>query len=124
MASKGTPGKFYRMEAALNLLGTVRAGGISASIAVDDVASGEEQEHFDRFCNRLHGGDLVSTFLNMLAISKLDAVRCRGRHPNPCFLLFWQHTSISKTERPASSSQSTKYHPGVKSGRRELFWIC
>lgn len=60
MGNRGAPGKFYGKEASLTLLGTLRAGGLSANIVVDDEATKEEKEHFKLFCARLQIGDIVS----------------------------------------------------------------
>lgn len=65
MGLKGTPGKFYSSDAALVLLGTVRAGGTSALATIDERATSEEQIHFEHFSSRLQAGDLVSK-LSML----------------------------------------------------------
>lgn len=60
-STKGTPGKFYSTDAALTLLGTVRAVGASAFVIVDEnEATNEEKAHFERFWARLENGDLVS----------------------------------------------------------------
>lgn len=55
----GPPGKFYGSDAALTLLNTIRAGGPSARIIMGDDSSDENKKHFERFCARLHAGDLV-----------------------------------------------------------------
>ncbi|KDR81688.1 hypothetical protein GALMADRAFT_239812 [Galerina marginata CBS 339.88] len=55
---RGTPGKFYRTEAALTLLSTVRSSGASAVVIIDGEATAEEKDHFTRFSARLEEGDL------------------------------------------------------------------
>jgi len=60
MGNRGAPGKFYGKEASLTLLGTLRAGGLSANIIIDDEATMAEKEHFKLFCSRLQIGDIVS----------------------------------------------------------------
>jgi hypothetical protein len=64
--SKGTPGKFYRKESALTLLGTLRASGLTAQVTVDDSATIEEREHFRHFSARLQFGDIVSDEDNLV----------------------------------------------------------
>ncbi|KAF8163375.1 hypothetical protein B0H34DRAFT_695258 [Crassisporium funariophilum] len=57
--SKGPPGKFYRSETALSLLGSMRAGGTSAVVVIGEDATADERSHFMRFSKRLHqDGDL------------------------------------------------------------------
>ncbi|KAF9535264.1 hypothetical protein CPB83DRAFT_841483 [Crepidotus variabilis] len=58
MGSKETPGKFYSSEAALTLLGTVRAGGVAAQVALDENSTSEDKVHFKHFIERLQNGDL------------------------------------------------------------------
>jgi hypothetical protein len=50
------------MQAALSLLGTLRASGTSAIVVVDEDGSSEDRDHFLRFSARLERGDIVSTF--------------------------------------------------------------
>jgi hypothetical protein len=50
------------MQAALDLLGTLRASGTSAIVVVDEYGSSEDREHFIRFSARLERGDIVSHF--------------------------------------------------------------
>lgn len=59
LGNKGAPGKFYGKEAAVTLMGTLRAGGLSAGVIVDANATEEEKEHFKHFCFRLQIGDIV-----------------------------------------------------------------
>jgi hypothetical protein len=66
--SKGTPGKFYDQEAALTLLSTLRASGLTAHVIVDDSATVEEREHFRHFSARLQVGDIVSEDIVVLSI--------------------------------------------------------
>jgi hypothetical protein len=58
MGSNGTPGKFYCAEAALVLLGAIRAGGSSVIVDVDQEASPEDKEGFSSFSSRLQAGNL------------------------------------------------------------------
>lgn len=60
MVSNGTPGKFYGAEAALSLLGAIRAGGNSVIVDVDQSASPEDKKGFSHFSSRLQAGNLVS----------------------------------------------------------------
>lgn len=60
IGSKGPSGKFYHMQAALALLGTLRASGTSAIVVVGEDGSREDRDHFLRFSERLEGGDIVS----------------------------------------------------------------
>ena len=60
--SKGPSGKFYHMQAALALLGTLRASGTFAIAVVDEDGSSEDRDHFLRFSERLERGDIVSHF--------------------------------------------------------------
>jgi len=60
LGHKGAPGKFYDEKAALALMGTLRAGGLSAGVVVDENATEEERQHFKHFCARLQIGDIVS----------------------------------------------------------------
>ena len=62
IGSKGPSGKFYHMQAALALLGTLRASGRSAIVVVDEHGSSEDKDHFIRFSARLERGDIVSHF--------------------------------------------------------------
>ena len=62
IGSKGPSGKFYHMQAALALLGTLRASGTSAIVVVDEYGSLEDRDHFLRFSARLERGDIVSHF--------------------------------------------------------------
>lgn len=62
IGSKGPSGKFYHMQAALALLGTLRASGTSAIVVIDEDSSSEDRDHFLRFSARLEGGDIVSNF--------------------------------------------------------------
>uniref|UniRef100_A0A8H7Y5I2 DNA repair protein rhp54 n=1 Tax=Psilocybe cubensis TaxID=181762 RepID=A0A8H7Y5I2_PSICU len=55
----GIPGKFYNPNAAITLLGTVRAGGAFALADMDQDANDEETKHFTRFSSRLGAGDIV-----------------------------------------------------------------
>jgi hypothetical protein len=64
MVSNGTPGKFYGAEAALGLLGAIRAGGSSVIVDVDQGASPEDKKGFSHFSSRLQAGDLVSLNLS------------------------------------------------------------
>jgi hypothetical protein len=64
MGSNGTPGKFYCAEAALALLGAIRAGGSSAIVDVGPDATHEDKKSFSYFSSRLQAGNLVS--LNLL----------------------------------------------------------
>lgn len=92
----GIPGKFYNAEAALALLGTVRAGGASALADVDQDASDEEQTHFAHFSSRLGAGDIVSRQVGLvcfLLIGNIVCCRCRGTHFG--VLLYWQHTLVT-----------------------------
>ena len=50
------------MQAALALLGTLRASGTFAIVVVDECSSTEDKEHFIRFSARLERGDIVSYF--------------------------------------------------------------
>ena len=60
MGSNGTPGKFYCAEAALVLLGAIRAGGSSVIVDVDQEATPEDKKGFSYFSSRLQAGNLVS----------------------------------------------------------------
>ena len=66
--SNGPSGKFYHMQAALALLGTLRANGTSAIVVVDEDGSSEDKDHFLRFSARLEGGDIVSHFFVVEAL--------------------------------------------------------
>ena len=65
IGSKGPSGKFYHMQAALALLGTLRASGTSAIVVVDEYGSTEDKDHFVRFSTRLEQGDIVSCFFTV-----------------------------------------------------------
>ncbi|KAF8798093.1 hypothetical protein BYT27DRAFT_6918673 [Phlegmacium glaucopus] len=58
IGNKGPSGKFYHMQAALALLGTLRASGTSAIVVVDEYGSAEDKDHFNRFSARLEQGDI------------------------------------------------------------------
>lgn len=58
-----TPGKFYKTEAALTLVGNVCATGASAVVDVAENASSDQKKHFSRFFLRLDSGDLVSALM-------------------------------------------------------------
>lgn len=68
VGSTGPPGKFYGPDAALTLLNTIRAGGPSARIVIGDSCSNEDEKHFERFCARLHSGDLVCLNSSLIMI--------------------------------------------------------
>lgn len=57
---QGPAGRFYSGKAALPLLNTIRSSGASGRVIVRNDASAELKTHFQRFSERLHGGDLVS----------------------------------------------------------------
>jgi hypothetical protein len=50
------------MQAALALLGTLRASGTSAIVVIDEYGSSEDRDHFIHFSARLERGDIVSHF--------------------------------------------------------------
>ncbi|KAF8965253.1 hypothetical protein BDZ97DRAFT_1812837 [Flammula alnicola] len=58
MGTKQVPGKFYRMDAALSLLATVRSAGASAVVTVCEDATTEEKGNFALFHDRLEAGDI------------------------------------------------------------------
>jgi len=58
IGGKGPSGKFYHMQAALALLETLRASGMSAIVVVDQYGPTEDKEHFIRFSERLDQGDI------------------------------------------------------------------
>lgn len=72
MVSNGTPGKFYGAEAALGLLGAIRAGGSSVLVDVDQGASPEDKKGFSHFSSRLQAGNLVSLNLFGKSLSNFE----------------------------------------------------
>lgn len=54
-----SPGKFYKREHALTVLQAFRAEGSTARLILDPGADESHRPHFDRFCSRLHAGELV-----------------------------------------------------------------
>jgi len=94
VGSNGTPGKFYCEEAALVLLGAIRAGGSSVIVDVDQEASPEDKKGFSCFSSRLQAGDLVS-------LNCLDELWCLN--PENSSWLSQEYKSLYFA-RPATSS--------------------
>lgn len=61
MGKRGPPGKFYTPQAAMTLLDTVRTGRASGKVVADPNTTDGQKVHFDHFCSRLKGGELVRT---------------------------------------------------------------
>ncbi len=57
-ATRGPPGKFYKGEAAFELVGALRAGGSCARVALEE-EDNKFKVHYERFQNRLNDGELV-----------------------------------------------------------------
>jgi len=94
------------MQAALALLGTLRATGTSAIVVVDEYGSTEDKDHFIRFSARLEQGDIVSCFFAAEAQRCQNFLVCsRRRGSNTGILFIYRHSRISKVERTDSSSQ-------------------
>ncbi|KAI0273724.1 hypothetical protein BC834DRAFT_855247 [Gloeopeniophorella convolvens] len=56
--SQGPPGKLYKSDAAVTLLGTLQAEGSCARLTLDGAADGKQRQAFEMFCNRLEEGGL------------------------------------------------------------------
>lgn len=56
---RGPPGKFYREEIAKTLVNTLRSGGSSARVEVEDDGNENQKQHFERFRSRLEAGEMV-----------------------------------------------------------------
>lgn len=57
--NKGPPGKFYDEKASPALLNTLRTGGPSARIVINDDSTDEHKRTFELFYSRLKAGELV-----------------------------------------------------------------
>ncbi|KIM49331.1 hypothetical protein M413DRAFT_21571 [Hebeloma cylindrosporum] len=89
MVSNGTPGKFYGAEAALGLLGAIRAGGSSVIVDVDQDASPEDKKGFSHFSSRLQAGNLfvaVAGIQILVFCSSSNTLLAQRLNTNPSLL--------------------------------------
>ena len=80
------PGKFYKLEAGIVLLGTLKSGGPCARV---ELMPGEDEEHernWEKFRDRLEDTDTVSCVLFRCSggFDRTGAVRYRSGDAYPC----------------------------------------